>query len=218
MSMNFMNQQDGPSQSGEAFSEAGSEQEFSFVEEKKPINRNAIVLLAIALVGGALVYYMYQRGTTAVPVNNEAVASAEKTLNEIQDPLKKIEADLSRTSDMVASFQDKSSEGQVPLERLKTNPFSLTVASSADTKVTELTSDPAEAVRLAVAKVKVQTILYSSTNSTCFVNNRIYAEGQTINIDGIPLKIRAIQPDHIVLHHPLGRFDVALAGKTDLSK
>lgn len=228
MNPNFLNKQDerGENQGSEHFlPSAGDDQDFAFAEEKKPINRNMIVLVLIVVLGGGLVYFMYLRSSVEVeqtPASIEAGKQIDGFIQNGKANMDQLQKMLLNTQKVVEVFKQDSAEGQVPTEKLKTNPFQFEQSrTNAGTPVQQITADPAEQARLAAAKAQLQTILYSPNGSTCIINGRICSEGQKVTIDSVPFVVKEIGSDHVVLTNkllrPAGEYTVELR-KSDLTK
>lgn len=219
MNMNFMNQQENGSSGSDQFADsmAQNDQEFTLTEDRKPVNRNAIVLLLIAAVGGGLIYMMYLRGNFSPPppdADQQAAAAKIDVMTgaEGQASLAKLETDIQRTKQLVGGILAVPGGNQVSPDKVRVNPFaSDTPRPPTTTVVIDNTVDPLVEVRDAIARATVTGVLCGSAVSTCTVNGKPYALGEKVKIDNVPLVITNISPDHIVLKHKLGEFSVPVA-------
>lgn len=200
-----------------------AEQEFAYLEEKKPINRNMVVLLLIAVVGASMIYLMYLRGRfnadQQTPEQLQAAEAVNTFIKEGAGSIKQMEEQLARTERQVAVFQQDSS-GQIALTDLKTNPFGF-IASTPKTSVQApaqiiTPADPTDAVRLAVSKTKIQMILYSANNSSVTINNWVYKAGDRIVLDNIPFTVKSISAKDVVLSNQAGEFVLTAPGSQGL--
>lgn len=212
-------QQQSADQMNEEFSD-NAEQEFVYTEEAKPFNRNLLVLLLIAAVGGSLVYLMYLRGRFTAGDETIALMKDQDTVNTFiksaNQDMQKLEDQLAKTKSTVESLQADPGKGQV-LD-LKGNPFGEPKApKAAPAQGSPIPrSDPADEVNGALQKVKVEMIVVAGSSSSVQINNWVYKVGDTITVDAVTFAVKAISRDGVVLKHPLGDFKVGTASSKGL--
>lgn len=203
----------GPSR-GEGFSTGGDE--FVFTEEKKPINRNMVVLLLIAVVGAAMIYMMYLRGKSQGGADDPTTAQKSQQVAEFmqkgEEDLKALDLSLQTMQTNVDVFTADNGAGQVPTDRLKVNPFQFEKQTSATALPTAvaMSDDPKVVAAKAAAKVKVQMITFSAQGSSCILNNKLCSEGDQIAIEQVPFTVKQIAKDYVVLQNTIGEFKVAV--------
>ena len=201
------------------------EQGYTIAAPRKPINRNLVVLLLIVAVGTSLVYLMYLRSRfdadRQTPEQIQASEAVTSFMKEGVGSITQMQEQLSRTERQVATFQQDNSDGQIAAEDLKINPFSFGDPKTAVAAVTVGQPkadgpDPADAVRLAVSKTKIQMILYSASNSSVTINNWVYKTGDRIVIDTIAFKVKSISASKVVLSHPMSDFVIETPGSAGM--
>ena len=203
-----------------------SEQGYMGASPKKPINRNLVVLLLIVAVGSSLIYLMYLRSRfdadRQTPEQIQASQAVSSFMKDGVVNLAQMQEQLARTERQVAQFHQDNSDGQVAAADLKINPFSFGVpkASAAPaasaSQSPQFTADPADPVRLAISKTKIQMIVYSATNSSVAINNCLYKTGDRIIIDTIAFSVKSIAASKVVLSHPVGEFVLESPGSTGM--
>lgn len=223
MNPNFSKQEELQTNDPYGASSAG-EQDFSFTEEKKPMNRNAVVLLLIIALGGGLVYFMYMRSNVEVTQDASTAEASQKIdtfITEGKQNMIKVEAMLQNTQKVVEVFNQKGSEGQIPTSSLKTNPFAFEEKSAGQPKGAAPAAplDPSELARAALAKAQLQTILYSQTGtSSCIISNRVCSEGQKVKIGEVDFQVETITPTSVTLKNASGSYPLELKGNNALSR
>ena len=223
MTMNQENRPDNQVGAGpDDYSASG--EEFVFADDKKPVNRNFIVLLLIAAVGAGLIYVMYVRGRNQGSlVDAETQAANEKAkvfLESGADDLKELDKTLVEIDKQVNLFTNSNGSGQVKTEDLKVNPFSFedkkpAAVAAKSLPIIQKGPDPGDIVRTALSKARVQTILYSPPRSTCVINKQMCSTGDRVTIDSVTFVVKTIAADHVVLSHPVADFTLT-AGRSGL--
>lgn len=201
-----MNQDsDGQSSSGE---------EFVFAEEKRPINRNMVVLLLIAFVGAGMIYLMYLRGKGADGQDDPSVQEKNQKIAEFiqkgNEDLKVLDATITKMEKDVAVMTADNGAGQVPTHDLKTNPFLFGKQPSELPAPGAPPEDPKVLAAKVAAKVKIQMITWSSGGSSCILNNKLCSEGDQITIDQVTFAVKRIAQDSVTLANNLGEFKIGL--------
>lgn len=190
--------------------------EFIAIDEKKPMNRSIVALILIAAVGGAMVYFMYLRGRfnadTQTPQQKEMAQSVSEFMDSSDSSIRQMELQLAQTEKAVAAFQQSNATGQVPLEKLRTNPFGTDMPQAAANQVAAPavvnTGDP---VQSALSKIKVQMILYSGPSSSANIGNRLVKVGDRVNVDQVQFTVKTITQTSVILSHPTGNYTLLVA-------
>ena len=209
-----MNQDNQGSVPGDGSHSSG--EEFVFAEDKKSINRNAVVLLLIVLVGAGMIYLMYQRGKGAAGAEDASAQEQSKKVAEFvqkgAEDLKALDATLQKMEKNVEVMTADNGAGQVPTNNLKTNPFLF------EKKVSDLPApgappeDPRVLSAKVAAKVQIQMITYAARGSTCILNNKLCSEGDQITIDQVTFNVKQIAQEYVILQNNLGEFKIGMRG------
>lgn len=213
-----MNQDNHAPGQDDGFSSGG--EEFVFTEEKRPVNRNMMVLLLIAVVGGGLVYLMYLRTRGGIDLDSEATKVKSQQVAEFmkkgEQDLKELDAVLQKMQTQVGVMESSPTASQVKTEDLRTNPFQVEKDAPPAEIARVPDNTPVDETRMAVmvlAKAEVQMITFSARGSTCIVNNKLCSEGDHITISGMQFTVKQIATDFIVLQNGAGEFKVTMKGK-----
>ena len=199
---------------GEGFSTGGDE--FVFTEEKKPINRNMVVLLLIAVVGAALIYMMYLRGKGQGGADDPTTAQRSQQVAEFmkksEEDLKTLDQNLQTMQTNVDVFTADNGAGQVKTKDLKTNPFQFEKQTSAMPLpgVGAIPEDPKAAAAKAAAKVEIQMITFAAQGSNCILNNKLCSEGDQITVEQVPFTVKQIAKDYVMLQNKFGEFKLVV--------
>lgn len=212
-----MNQDNQGSEHGDGQGSAG--EEFVFAEEKRPINRNMVVLLLIACVGAGMIYLMYVRGGGPAsqddPSIQEKSEEIAKFMKEGTEDLRKLDERLKIMEGDVGKMTADNGAGQVPTEAVTKNPFQFASQQSLPSELPAPGApleDPKVLAAKVAAKVKIQMITYSSRGSSCIVNNKLCSEGDQIAVDQITFVVKRIAQDYVMLANNLGEFKISLQG------
>jgi hypothetical protein len=204
---------------GDDLTSALSGGEVAFVtgaEQRKPINRTLVVIMAAAaLGGGALVFNHVRQGPAAAkaaPVMS--TADAKKRISQFLDDgkgnVKVMEQMLHNTEKVVQQFANYPSVTQVPLGELKTNPFRQSSATPKDEANDPDLKKKLEAQRQAALKnvqnLQLQSVMKGEQRSTCMINNTLYREGQTVE----EFFIEKITPNSVVVRSNEYRFELKM--------
>lgn len=189
-----------------------ADQPFARDSWHKGINRNVIILGAIAAVAGSLIYAMYLRGGFTVAPPDPDVVAKEKEISDFTGPdataeLATAEKDVDRTLTLLQSANAHSRPAE-----LNVNPFASPEGLREKTPIPSVPSedDTRDIARAAASHIDLQGII-CGTASSCTINGKPRALGEAVIVDGVPFTIAAVAPDHIVLHHARhGNFTVAL--------
>jgi hypothetical protein len=168
---------------------AGSE-DASFVatDEKKPLNRTTLVLMAVVALGGGGLYFMHLRTGPSAATAATQSAAANQTITQFlsnsDTSVKGVEKMLNNTQKIVQQFLKYPSVNQVPLNQLQTNPFRQAAAKEGesvdDAELRRKREDEKIIVRRAADGLQLQSILLG-TRKACMINNTMVIEGQTID-------------------------------------
>lgn len=186
--------------------ESGEELDPGFITaEKKPFNRSSLMIFVVLLLGLGGVMLMRSRTgpSTAIAANPEA-DDAKQTivqfLSEGTSRIKLMQEALHNTERVMAKFNIYPASTQVPLDKLQTNPFCVDPVEKKPKaedpeKALKLAAEQKAAALAQIRKLKLESIMYSSSQRICMINGQPYAEGQTID----SVTIQQITPSAIVV-------------------
>lgn len=180
------------------------------------VNRNTMSLLSVALLGSGVLAFMHFKPGPAAAVAGEADANDAKTAVRTfmaggAGDLKLMETMLRDTQKVVAQFQQFPAVNQVPLARLKSNPFQTPTVEEAaaspagDVEKQRRDADRADALRVA-QKLTLQSIVVSEKRRTCMINNVMCLQGQ--QLDGF--LIEKVTPVSVIVKRGEYRFELRL--------
>ena len=189
--MSYDQTQDPAQQSNGAAPNMGDEAPLEFDPafvsgEKKPVNRSAMVLVGLLLVGAIVVYFMYFRHPPA-PAAADSVSNKkyEDVANFDASKINLMKQTLKDTEQVVKKFQTYPSQTQVPLTALHANPFreltprpEIPGGPVVDNRSEELEHAK---VQEAVAELKLQSVI-AGKRPACMINNTFYRQGDHIGI------------------------------------
>lgn len=200
---------------------AGGEQDFAFAEERKPVNRNLVALLLIALIGGAAVYIMYTH-TNMDTTPSESVRMAQDKVNQFVENSSKNEAAiqilLANSTRIHLEMSQEATAGQVPLDKLAANPFGEPLPPTKGTNVVPqvLSEDPAIRSQQAVSTISLSTVVYARGNSSCVLKvagkDIQCRQGNEIKVGPVIFKVKSIKEDRVVLKSDGGEFLIFVKG------
>jgi hypothetical protein len=190
----------------------GSEEPY-IGEEKKPANKNMMVLVGVALVGVAVVYFMYfKKGPEtagAATQANQADQTITQFLSDGTRNIQQMEQMLRETEKVVEQFRTYPSMAQKPLSELRTNPFRFHdeagVPEDAEMAKRKREEERAAALK-AVSGLALQSIMHSGSHKACMINNQLYKEGQQIK----EFTIDRISPDSVIVRTGAYRFELKM--------
>jgi hypothetical protein len=178
---------------------------------KKPVNKNAILLFTIIILGGTGMYAMWRHSgpssaAAAAPVEDAQVG---QFLSDGGRSVHQLVTLLDSTKRVVEQFNHFTDTPQVPLKELKYNPFRLAAATALpDTE--ESTRQKREAERQAALKavqaLSLQSIVCSPSSRQCMINNTLYAEGQEVN----GFVIEKVTPTYVVVRIGAFKFELKM--------
>jgi hypothetical protein len=183
------------------------------VEEKKPINRGA-VLLAVMLAGAATLYFVFMRPSPK-PAQGaaDALPQAEVTINQFLseghhnvDLMRQM---LAETRRIVQQFVSYPNAVQVPLSGLASNPFSYAsggASEQAPEHARREADDDHQALLKAAQGLQLQTIMRGQTNRSCIINNKLYQEGQVVE----DFTIEKIKANSVIVRRGGSRFELRI--------
>lgn len=206
-----------PGQEAEDLGEGAEDSDLAFVtEQKKPLNKGAVMMLAILVFGGAGTYMMYLRSgpkSASAAVNPAAAADAEvvRFLSEGGRNVSLMKQMLLGTERVVEQFNHYTEVSQVPLKDLKLNPFRFApVKPVVAVDLEALAKAKREADRLAAIKavqgLQLQSILRSHTAQQCMINNSLYSQGS--QVEGFI--IEKVNTDSVIVRNGLFRFELRM--------
>jgi len=161
----------------------------AFVSEgKKPVNRNTMMLVGLAIAGVFVVWFMYFRGGPPSAQGSVSDSPAGEQIKQFldSDNVNVMKQTLQETQQVVEQF--RKTKSQVPLQALKGNPFR-ELAPKTDTPVATQDDDGSERERIEHARAShdvgdlhVQSIVRGGKYRACMINNTLYREGQQVGI------------------------------------
>jgi hypothetical protein len=192
----------------------------AFVVETKPGRNASMLLVALVMIGAAVLYLMRLRagpqsaGASAPEVNTAKVTITEfltdggKNLKAMRDLLK-------NTEKIVQQFALYPSRTQIRLEDLKTNPFRFSkpkAESTEDDRARLLKEQQRrkekerEEVAKAAQQLQLQSVIHSGTFRTCIISSRSYTEGQLAE----GFLVERITPNSVVVKKAGYRFELRM--------
>lgn len=215
-----MNNEEAPNLNAEELTEQLSETDASFVATETPrnVNKTTLVLLLVAAVGGAGLYFMHLRSgpksaAAAAAQSAQAGQAIKQFLNDGKTNIKAMEDLLKNTEKVVQKFLAYPQVTQVPLSELQTNPFRMSQgakegepASPTSAAEQKRREEERQAIIKSVQSLQLQTVLVSNDRKSCMINNTLYKEGQTI--DGFT--IEAIRPGSVIVRNGQYRFEIKM--------
>jgi hypothetical protein len=217
--MNFEETQDAVQESPSSVpSEAGADDgAMDFENEfgggaKKPMSKNAVILGGLAVVGVAVIWFMFFRGS---PQSAQAGATPGDSGKQIQQFLDSgninlMKQTLKETEKIVQKFRAYPGKTQVPLASLKSNPFRELPPKADGGPVTKRTDDDEAAdhakVVSAVAELHLQSIVRGSKYHACMINNTLYQEGQHVGV----FTVAEVATGTVVLESGKYRFELKM--------
>jgi hypothetical protein len=199
-------------------SEVTGQGDYSFVstEEKKPVNRTMLVLLAVVALGGGGLYWMHARsGPSSAAAGNAAeAAAADKAISQFLDSgannIQRMQRMLMDTEQIVEQFLNNPNVQQVPLSELQANPFRYAQSAPNSRVADEVAAKKREEERLAALKafqgLQLQSILYGESRRACMINNTLVREGQ--QVEGFA--VEKISPNSVVVRSGEYRFELTM--------
>jgi hypothetical protein len=182
--------------------------------QKKPLNKSAVMLLAVLVFGGAGTYMMYlrsgpQAARAAAP--NPADTEVGSFLSDGAKNVKRMQSLLKGTQKLVDQFNHSTDVPQVPLKDLKSNPFRFAPPKPAVVQDTEeQIKQRREAERVATIKavqsLQLQSILCSKSVQQCMINNALYAEGA--EVEGF--NIEKVNANSVIVRRGVFRFELGM--------
>ena len=206
----------------------GADGEFVIPTEKKQVNGAMVAFVALALVAGGGVWWMYQRagGPQAAEAADPSVSAARSSIQEFlsggENSVEEMKSLLTDAEKIKSRFESYSEDKKVPLDAVKTNPFwhesleteadAEAVADMGQQQQAELARREAERLRkeqeeiaAAAAALQLETLFYG-TNPTCIINGKICRTGQTIE----GFVVEAIRPDAVEVRKGSSVFELRI--------
>jgi hypothetical protein len=223
--MNFIPEQEPQQSAGgapagdEAPDLAGGDTTFVSGEggEKKPPNKQAMALLGLVAVAGAVIWFVYFRGgPSAAAAAEQAGPDTVKTfLASGEEHMQLMRQMLQNTDKVVQQFRAYPSQTQVPLARLHTNPFRLLPPKAqarpeneSESAMRRRREEERQAAVTAVAGLRLQSVLLGS-HPACMIGGKMYQQGQ--EVDGFV--VEQINPQSIIVRSGVYRFEVGMPQK-----
>lgn len=175
----------------------------------KPVNRQAVVLGGLLVVGAAAIWFVYFHKGPA-----PAAAAPDERYNEVANfdagKINLMKQTLKDTEKVVQQFRNYPGRTQIPLADLRTNPFRELEPKSDDTPKPVVKSDEEELhhkrVTLAVADLRLQSII-KGRRPACMINNVFYRQGDRI---GDLLTIEEITSHAVIVRGEKWRYELKI--------
>ena len=201
----------------ESAADNGEAMDASFVasEEPRKVNKTTMVLLLVAAVGGAGLYFMHLKsGPKAASAATKQSAEAGKAITQFlsngNTNIKAMEEMLRNTEKVVQKFLTYPSVTQVPLTSLQTNPFRFSAVKSevaeGSTQDLKRREEERQAAIKAVQTLTLQSVMVSSDRKACMINNTLYKESQQVN----GFTVEAIRPGAVIVRNGAYRFELKM--------
>jgi len=201
----------------ETASDNGDDMDASFVGSAEPrkLNKTTLVLLLVAVVGGAGLYFMHLRsGPKVASAAAKQSADAGKAISQFlsggESNIKAMEELLRNTEKVVQKFLAYPSVTQVPLTSLQTNPFRLSAPKSdapeTGAQEAKRREEERQAAIKAVQTLQLQSVIVSQDRKACLINNTLYKESQQVN----GFTVEAIRPGSVIVRNGAYRFELKM--------
>lgn len=187
---------------------SGGGDDLYIAEEPRPANRNMMMLVGVALLGVAVVWFMYFRkgpeSADAATAANTADQTITQFLSDGTRNIQQMEQMLRETERVVEQFRTYPSLAQRPLSDLRTNPFRFQdVDTGQDAELLKRKREEERAAALkAVSALSLQSIMHSGSHKACMINSQLYREGE--QVEGFA--IDRIDPDSVIVRRGAYRF------------
>jgi hypothetical protein len=204
---------------GEELNESiGSEEGVIVSDEPKPLNKGALMMFLILVVGAGSVYFMHRKtGPKAASAASAETAEARKTISTFLSTgdasFKSMEMRLKTTEKIVQQFMTYPSATQVPLTDLHTNPFRAHPADDAadNAALSEAAQKKKQeedrlGAKKAAEALMLQSVISSGTRKACMINSQLYREGETVG----DFVIEKISPSSVLVKNGIYRFELRI--------
>jgi uncharacterized protein HemX len=199
-----------------AYDESGEvDPAFTSGEGPRQINRTSMVLLLVAALGGAGLYFMHMRtgpktASAAAIESQQAGQAITQFLSGGQSNIKAMEDLLKNTEKVVQKFLTYPSVTQVPLTELQTNPFRMTMAKKdgppSDAQDKKRKEEERQAALKGVQTLQLQSVIVSGDRKACMINNTMYRESQQVN----GFTVESIKTGAVVVRSGSYRFELKM--------
>ena len=155
-----------------------------FAEGKKPVNRGALMLGGLVILGAVVIWFMYFRGSPPAAQAGTAQPAGEQ-IKEFLDSgnINLMKQTLKDSQKIVEQFREQ--RPQVPLTALKGNPFRELAPKHDTGPVVQDDDDTARkkaAFQTALADLHLQSVILRGRRRSCLINNTLYIEGQKVGV------------------------------------
>jgi hypothetical protein len=198
----------------EELNEALGPEDATFItsEPKKQVSASTMGVAGVLVLCAAAVWFMFLRnGPQSAQAGEDATADEiNNFVGEGRNHVKLMKQMLQNTEKVVQQFQQSAARGQVPLEKLATNPFQME-AIKMPVNETETAAkrrrDEERAAFVENAKtLKLQLIMYGQQQRAAMINDHTIFEGQEVE----SMKVEKILPDRIILRSGVYRVEKML--------
>ncbi|HEY8666026.1 MAG TPA: hypothetical protein VIL86_05140 [Tepidisphaeraceae bacterium] len=184
--------------------------------EQPPANRSMMILVGVALIGAAALYFVYGRtgpasaSAASVAETEAAHETVDNFLSDGDASIRKMQKMLAETEKIVRQFLAYPSVRQIPLSDLRTNPFRHVTLKPAvkddDEDVKKKREQERAAIVKAVQSLSLQSVVHSGSHKACMINNALYNEGQQVD----QFMIEKINPNSIIVRSGAYRFELKM--------
>lgn len=185
-------------------------------EKKPPVSRGTLVMFGVIALAAAGVWVMYQRvgGPKNAVANVESIKAKSTIENFLQGGganIASMQSMLRDTEKVVQQFLAYPSMTQVPLSDLRTNPFRLRGVKvpdpNADSAVERRKREEQRVAMLkSVQSLQLQSIMYSDTRKACMINDKMFREGEQVDV----FAIEKITPASVIVKSGVYRFELRM--------
>jgi hypothetical protein len=173
-------------------------------------NRSVMLLSGLAVVGAAVVWFMFFRGSP--PAAQAALpADGGNDIKQFLDSgnINLMKQTLKDTEKVVQQFRTYPGQTQIPLASLRSNPFRELAPKADGAPVAHTDDDEAKEhskVVTAVAELHLQSIVRGGKYRACMINNTLYEQGQQIGI----FTVAHVDAGTVVLESGKYRFELKM--------
>ena len=194
----------------------GAEMDTAFLAEpRRPLNKGAILLFAIAIFGCIGTYAMVRRNGPSKASAETTRAAADAEINHFLTDgprtIHRLLALLDSTRKIVEQFNHFTEIPQVPLKELHGNPFKFSNSSPvspdaiAEAERQKHAAERQSAID-AVQKLELQSIICSHNARQCMINNTLYPEGAQFDA----FTLEKVTPDYVIVRTGAYRFQLKM--------
>lgn len=198
-----------PSDSEPVSEDANMEMDPAFITEggKKPLNKNAVMLGGLVLVGAVVIWFMYFRGGPQTAAAGQAQANAQIKQFLDSGNINLMKEALKDTENIVKQFRQSSvGTTQIPIRSLRANPFRELAPRTDGTPIASNHADEELHAHYMteVAALRLQSVIRGARQKACMINNTFYREGERVG----DLTIVQVMPKSVIIGGGKYRFEL----------